>query len=70
MLIVHGTKDETVPVANAMEMHTWNKTNRLFLVEGGNHNFGGKHPWEEAGLSEDLGDVVKETVDFFRENGI
>ena len=70
LLIVHGTKDETVPVANAMEMHTWNKTNRLFLVEGGNHNFGGKHPWEEAGLSEDLGDVVKETVDFFRENRI
>ncbi len=66
-LIVHGTKDETVPVANAIEMHGWNKAARLFLVEGGNHNFGGKHPWLETGLPEDLEDVVAETVDFYNE---
>ena len=66
-LIVHGTKDETVPVANAIEMHGWNKAARLFLVEGGNHNFGGKHPWVETDLPEDLEDVVTETVDFYNE---
>lgn len=66
-LIIHGTKDETVPVANAIEMHSWNKLSRLFLVEGGNHNFGGKHPWELAELSEDMEDVLKETVEFYKE---
>ena len=65
-LIIHGTKDETVPVANAIEMHTWNKSARLFLVEGGNHNFGGKHPWEQETLSEDMEDVLNETVEFFK----
>jgi len=66
-LIVHGTKDETVPVENAIEMHSWNKASRLFLVEGGNHNFGGKHPWAQAELTEDMEDVLAETVQFFRE---
>ncbi len=68
-LIIHGIKDETVPVANAIEMHTWNKNNRLFLIEGGNHNFGGKHPWPEGeALSEDTTDLLKETVEFYNEN--
>jgi pimeloyl-ACP methyl ester carboxylesterase len=67
-LIIHGTKDETVPVANAIEMHTWNKGNRLFLIEGANHNFGAKHPWTEGeALSEDTEDLLKETVEFYKE---
>ncbi len=66
-LIVHGTDDETVPVADAIEMHRWNKQSRLFLVEHGNHNFGGRHPWTEPILTEDMEDVVAETVAFFKE---
>ena len=67
MLIIHGTKDETVPVSNAMEMHGWYKGARLFLLEGGNHNFGGKHPWMETSLNEDMEDVLRETVEFYKE---
>jgi pimeloyl-ACP methyl ester carboxylesterase len=66
-LIVHGTEDETVPVGDAFEMQGWNKTARLFLVDHVNHNFGGKHPWEKTELTEDMEDVVKETVEFFKE---
>lgn len=64
-LIIHGTEDETVPVANAIEMHSWNKGSRLFLIEGGNHNFGGRHPWVNENLSEDTEDLLRETVEFF-----
>ncbi len=67
MLIIHGTQDETVPVSNAMEMHSWYKGSRLFLLEGGNHNFGGKHPWNETSLNEDMEDVLRETVEFYKE---
>jgi pimeloyl-ACP methyl ester carboxylesterase len=66
-LIIHGTQDETVPVENAIEMHGWNEASHLFLVEGGNHNFGGKHPWEKPDFTEDMEDVVNETVGFFKE---
>jgi len=65
-LIIHGTKDETVPVECAIEMKDWNNRNDLFLIENGNHNFGGRHPWTKGDLPEDLDRVVKETVAFFK----
>lgn len=67
LLIIHGTDDETVPYAVALEMHGWNNRSRLLLIEHGNHNFGGKHPWNADDLPEDLKDVIQETVSFFKE---
>ena len=65
-LIIHGVKDETVPVECAVEMKGWNKNAELFLVENGNHNFGGKHPWMNDTLPDDSKLVVKETIRFFK----
>jgi dienelactone hydrolase len=65
-LIIHGTEDETVPYSAAIEMKSWNTHNELFLIEHSNHNFGGKHPWQNDVLPEDLEDAVKETIDFFK----
>ena len=64
-LIIHGTQDETVPVAAAIEMELWNKNAELFLVENGNHNFGAKHPWPYENLPPDSEKVVRETIRFF-----
>ncbi|HLP50419.1 MAG TPA: alpha/beta hydrolase [Chitinophagales bacterium] len=65
-LIIHGTDDETIPYAAALEMHQWNRKAELFLLEHSNHNFGGKHPYTDGKLTEDLEDAVNETIQFFK----
>lgn len=67
-LIIHGTKDETIPVQAAIEMKGWNKNAELLLIENGNHNFGGKHPYTENQLSSDLETAVKASVEFMLRN--
>jgi pimeloyl-ACP methyl ester carboxylesterase len=64
-LIIHGAKDETVPVTAATEMHEWNKHSTLLIVEDGNHNFGAKHPWDKSELPDHLLTVVNATIHFF-----
>ena len=63
-LIIHGSKDETVPVAYAEEMHGWNPKTKLLLIENGGHTFGGKHPWTDDELPVDLKEVVHATGKF------
>jgi dienelactone hydrolase len=65
MLIIHGTKDETIPVEAAVEMQGWNKKAELLLLEGSNHNFGGKHPYSETELTTDLETAVAATIKFY-----
>jgi pimeloyl-ACP methyl ester carboxylesterase len=67
MLIVHGTKDETVPVECAIEMQKWNSGSELFLVENANHNFSGRHPWLDEALPHDLKTVATKTIRFFKD---
>lgn len=63
-LIVHGTADETVPHAEAEELHARSPTvSTLKLVDGGNHGFGAMHPLTETPPL--LERVVAETVQFF-----
>jgi pimeloyl-ACP methyl ester carboxylesterase len=66
LLIVHGTKDETIPVEAAIEMNQWNNKSELLLLENSNHNFGGKHPYNENSLTDDLETAVKATIEFFK----
>ncbi len=65
-LIIHGTKDETIPVETAIEMKGWNNQSELLLIENSNHNFGGKHPYIESGLTTDLETAVNASVEFFK----
>jgi uncharacterized protein len=65
-LIVHGTKDHTVEVDAAHRLHALQPNSRLVIVEGGDHTFGGRHPWREAELPEKLETVVIETAGFFK----
>jgi pimeloyl-ACP methyl ester carboxylesterase len=66
LLIIHGTKDETIPVEAAVEMSQWNKSSELLILEGANHNFGGKHPYTENNLTNDLDVAVNASIDFFK----
>lgn len=68
MIIVHGTKDETVPYSAALELKEWKPDAELMPIEGGNHVFGAKHPWAENTLPADMNKAVMETVRFFKSN--
>lgn len=65
-LIVHGTTDTTVPLAEAKNLHTWSAQSELFLVEEGNHGFGAKQPWTEAYLPDDFQKVLEKTFHFIK----
>jgi uncharacterized protein len=63
-LIVHGTRDETVPSSDGEHLHALSSSvSRLRLIEGANHVFGAKHPLDE--VPPDLATVVRATVEFF-----
>ncbi len=65
-LIAHGTADEVVPFACATQLVGLNSHATLLSIENGNHVFGGKQPWEESELPEDLGKVVVESIRFLK----
>ena len=66
MLIVHGTQDEAVPASSATELKAWKPDAELMMVEGANHVFGGKHPWDSETLPTDLQSILDRTIQFFK----
>jgi dienelactone hydrolase len=67
-LIVHGTKDEAVPLSEAEALKIWNPFAEFAEIHGGDHTFGGKHPWTEKNLPEDTLKALAATTTFFRAN--
>ncbi len=64
-LAVHGTSDETVPVAAARQMKDWNPDIELFLVEGADHSFGATHPYNGSEMPPDTKTIAYKTISFF-----
>lgn len=65
-LIIHGSEDQTVSVKEAKAIHSWNANSKLLIIDGGDHVFGAKHPWEENTLPNDLKIAVEKTIDFLK----
>jgi uncharacterized protein len=66
-LIVHGSKDETVPSTEAEHLHSVSPgVSTLRLIEGGDHGFQARHPLGEPPAM--LKKVVLETAKFFVRN--
>ena len=65
-LIVHGTKDETVPVEDATRLHAAASGARaeLLLVDGADHTFGSRHPLGVPSVA--LVEAARDTVAFLR----
>ncbi len=63
-LIIHGLQDEAVPFQEAENLHSHCDTSELYLVEGGSHTFGGKHPWKEGDLPVVSAGVSGRSIDF------
>lgn len=70
-LIMHGSVDDTVPVADAEQLYAAagaakNKRVELEIIPGGNHVFGAAHPLKE--IPELLRGVVARTAAFFEKH--
>ena len=65
-LIVHGTNDETVNVKEAEDLKQWSINADLFLIEGANHSFGTKHPFDEETFPANFQQVINKTIDFLK----
>ncbi len=66
MLIVHGSADPSVSQKEAMAIHSWNPKSELEIIQGADHVFNAKHPWEEASLPDNLKRAVQKTIDFLK----
>lgn len=62
--IVHGNADESVPVTEGENLHQWNTKSVFEIIDGANHVFGGKHPWEATELPGHLNEVVQKSILF------
>ena len=67
-LVIHGTDDESVSVADGVRLAEAgpSATTRLQLIEGGGHTFGAVHPFQ--GTTEHLTQAVELTAGWFSEN--
>lgn len=66
LLILQGDADSSVWLVEAEALHRWAPESVLEVLPGSDHVFGGKHPWEEDVLPEDLKTVVQKTIDFIK----
>jgi len=57
-LIIHGDDDTSVFIEEAENLHKWNSKSKLKIIEGANHVFNAKHPWDESEMPQELKDVV------------
>jgi len=58
-LVIHGTKDNSVPIESSKELIKHIKNSRLVVIEGADHRYSKK---------EDFDRMVEETANFFIEN--
>ena len=67
MLICHGDADPTVDVTAAFNLNNFNIDADLLVVKGGNHVFGGSHPYQASSLPLPMQEVIIRTVDFIND---
>jgi dienelactone hydrolase len=65
-LIVHGNMDETVLLAEAELLNSWNSNSKLAVVIDANHTFGSSQPWKPTSLPEHLSEALKESLHFLK----
>lgn len=65
ILLLHGTKDETVPIDDPQWIYDNLDHTILVKIELANHTFGASHPWPKENLPENLSFAIEETIEFF-----
>lgn len=64
LFIIHGGNDSAVPEFAAHQMKEWYPKAEIYIIEGADHVFNAKHPWEEKELPDACLDLVEATIDF------
>ena len=67
-LIVQGTEDKAVKPFEAEHLHQWSAQSQLVWIDGANHVFGMKQPWEKEELPEDMNLVIENCLAFLSQN--
>lgn len=65
-LIIHGDKDTSVPVEEAKHLNRWCSKSTLELIEGADHVFNTKHPWQSESIPKALKDTISLTLAFIK----
>ena len=63
-LVIHGNNDTSVSIDEANELHHWNPNSQLEIIEGADHVFNTKHPWNSSELSNELEKVSQLIIRF------
>ena len=63
-LIIHGSNDTSVNLSEARALHQWNPKSELKIIEGADHVFNTRHPWEENELTSELNKTISEIISF------
>ncbi|MCA0131196.1 alpha/beta hydrolase family protein [Winogradskyella alexanderae] len=66
-LIIHGDNDTSVSINEAYALHQWNPKSQLNIVEGADHVFNTRHPWNNKALSTELKSVINLTTTFIKQ---
>lgn len=66
-LILHGNEDASVLMDEAKKLQEWNLKSKLQIIDGANHVFGAKHPWEKEELPKHLKIAIESVISFLNE---
>ncbi|MDB5115525.1 MAG: alpha/beta hydrolase [Mucilaginibacter sp.] len=64
-LIVHGDEDKTVPLSHAKQLEKAQPHAEFSIIKGGDHTFGGSHPYAKNTLPDDLQEFCRQAIKFF-----
>lgn len=67
-LIIHGDSDTSVSINEANSLNNWSPNSELVIIDGADHVFGTKHPWQKKELSKELNKVVYSILSFLNSN--
>ena len=67
-LVVHGSDDPTVLIAEANNVKKWNSAAELYVIKGANHVFDGCHPFNSDVFPKDLQEAIDVTIKFLKDN--
>ncbi len=63
-LIVHGSNDTSVSIEEAKNLNKWNPKSELKIIEGADHVFNSKHPWDKKEMPLQLNQVIEAVTKF------
>jgi pimeloyl-ACP methyl ester carboxylesterase len=67
-LIIHGNKDTSVLIEEAKKLHQWNSKSKLIIIEGADHVFNSKHPWEGNKIPKQFEEVISNCISFLKKD--